>query len=303
MREFDLLRHIFKSNDRLGSEVIAPPGDDLAAVSLWSGSRLLTGVDQIVEGRHFDPTRASWRAVGRKAVARSLSDIAAMAASPLASLTTAVLPRDFDENNALELIEGMRACAEEYECPLVGGDISFGSGPVVCTVTVLAEPGSTRTLITRGGAKAGDDVYVSGHLGGAWKTDHHLTFEPRIKLALILAEEFDLHAMIDLSDGLGRDLNHIAEQSELSAEIEAEALPLNEDCDWRQAISDGEDYELCFTIAPHVELPERPLGVPIRRVGRLVDPSETDGGPRTTVITPEGERLDAGSMGWEHGSN
>jgi thiamine-monophosphate kinase len=302
MREFELLNHIYDANSRLTTRVIVPPGDDLAVITLDNGSQLLAGVDQLIEGRHFNSEDTTWRDVGRKAVARSLSDIAAMAAQPLAALATGVFPPGFPQADATQLCDGMRECALQYRCPIIGGDIASGHGPVVCAITVLAQPGPTGKIITRSGAKRDDAIYVTGRLGGAWRTNRHLNFEPRIALALALVEKFDIHSMIDLSDGLGRDLDHIAELSGLAAIIDAELVPCHDHGDWKRAMSDGEDYELCFTAARDRSIPNELLGIPITRIGMMHTFNESDLS-RTMVETPDGERIDASTFGWEHGAH
>lgn len=301
---------------------------------------VLIAVDQIVGGSHVNLERDPIELIGRKAMTRNLSDIAAMAAIPVASVAACVLPRDFGRDRAEALFHAMRAVAAHYACPLIGGDISMADGtPLFISVTVLAEPGPFGVK-RRGDAQAGDDVYVSGRLGGAWRTpsppssaapsagdrasalealaaravagaeafpEHpwHLTFEPRMSLALELARRVEVRAMIDLSDGLGRDLDHIAEMSGLRAQIDAERLPIRPGCDWRQAIGDGEDYELCFTVPGGTPVPDALLDVPLTRVGVML-PKEpaADDDPASqawrTMVAQGGRKYDASRFGWEH---
>ena len=172
MREFELLQHVFAASRDLGGQVLIPPGDDMALLQL-AGGRLLAGVDQLVAGRHFDLDATPLDLVGRKAVSRALSDIAAMAARPLATLAAVTLPPDFGDERAKRLFDAMRITAERYRCPLVGGDLAVHGDPthpLVCSVTVLAEPAATQP-ITRAGATVGDIVYVTGALGGSFGAD------------------------------------------------------------------------------------------------------------------------------------
>lgn len=302
MREFELLSTIFAKNDRLGSEVVIGPGDDMGMVRLVSGAEILVGVDQVVEGRHFESGRYPWGRIGRKAVARSLSDVAAMAAKPVACTATAVLPAGFEDDDAKELVEGMRLCGEAFGCPLIGGDVASGEKgmSVVCTVTVLAEQADSGRVVTRSGGKVGDGVYVTGVLGGGWRTEHHLEFEPRIQLALELLDRLgdNLHALIDISDGLGRDLDHVAECSGTGAEIEAARVPVRSGFEFVHAMEDGEDYELCFAVDGEADVPSELAGVGITQVGRL---TKADGAIRTAILNEDGRREDASQMGWEHG--
>jgi thiamine-monophosphate kinase len=304
MRESELLQHVFNTADGPTSQVPIPPGDDMAMV-LVGDRPLLASVDQIVEGRHVNLETTPPEAVGRKAITRSLSDVAAMAGRPLALLVTVTLPRDFGHDRATAMFDAMRATARRYGCPLVGGDIAIHAGsssPLVCTVTVLAEPGPAGA-VGRSGARAGDKLYVTGRLGGSLQPDGlgtHLTFEPRIDEALCLAEQLDdrLHAMIDISDGLGRDAAHLAERSGVCIEIDAHRIPCTSGLDWRRAMSDGEDYELCFAVGDG--LPPRLEGLPVTEVGRVVEPSSPDG---PLVVVRDGkETIDVAGLGWEHRS-
>jgi len=304
MREFDLLEHIYAANARLSSRVIIPPGDDMAQVELRS-TKLLAAVDQLVAGRHIDLATTPLPLVGRKAVTRSLSDIAAMAGRPVATLVAATLPPDFGAERAETLFDAMRVTCEQYDSPLVGGDIAFHcrpEHPLVCSVTVLAEP-SWAVAVTRGGAQVGDDVYVTGRLGGAVTGDgggRHLTFEPRIAEAIELLGHLTLrlHAMIDISDGLGRDAGHIADQSGVTLVLDAAAVPCTPGIPWREAVSGGEDYELCFTATGRVPLK---LGdVPVARIGIVAPRRGGDGGG--VVFREGGCEIPGAAMGWQHES-
>lgn len=301
MREFDLLQHVYDQNASLGAAVEIPPGDDMAMVKIGE-QRVLAAVDQLVGGRHVDMDHTPLHLVGRKAVARCLSDVAAMAARPVASLVAVTLPPDFGEEPANRLFDAMRETAEAYRCPLIGGDIAFHDDPahpLVCSVTVLAVPAGCAP-IRRGSAKPGDRVYVTGTLGGSFEANgggRHLTFEPRIDEAIQLAEQLGdrLHAMIDLSDGLGRDAGHIAEQSNVRIVIDADRIPSAEGLNWQRAIGNGEDYELCF--AASGEVPMRLGSLTVTEVGRVEAPA--DG--KAMLVVRDGARQHEGSTyGWEH---
>lgn len=299
MKEFRLLSRVYEHNAALDARVIIPPGDDMGMIRI-GGTDVLAAVDQIVAGRHFTLESTPLNLIGRKAITRNLSDIAAMAARPVAALVAVVLPREWQEPQALELFEAMRATAARYDCPLIGGDISMADAPLTCSVTVLARPGP-RGAIRRSGAKVGDAVYVSGRLGASVNPDgggRHLTFEPRVDLALALAEQFDVHAMIDISDGLGRDAGHIAEMSGVQIEIDAASIPCSPGCGWRRAMSDGEDYELCFALAADADVPTELEGVLLTRVGVV---HEREPGQPLIVVHDGGQVIDASNLGWEHG--
>jgi thiamine-monophosphate kinase len=306
MREFDLLRHIYEHNDALGAIVEIPPGDDMAMVR-FGNQPILAAVDQLVAGRHVELDRVPLALVGRKAITRCLSDVAAMAARPIASLAAATLPPGFGEANANALFDAMHETAQRYGSPIIGGDIAFhadDSHPLVCSVTVLAvTSGSNRSPITRSGAKPGDRLYVTGVLGGSYQPDgggHHLTFEPRMDEAILLSELLgeQLHAMIDLSDGLGRDAAHIAERSRVRIVIDAARVPCRDGLDWRRAMSDGEDYELCFAAGGTV--PNMLGSTPVTEIG-WIEPRGDES--ESMLIVKEGDRAhDGADMGWEHHS-
>lgn len=299
MRESELLAHIRdRSADVVGAihagEVLVGPGDDCAVVRTESGDLLLVGVDQVVEGRHF-ATGTSVDLIARKAVARSVSDIAAMGGRPSWGLTTGVLPKGWPEADTL--FDRMAHWAKAFSCPLIGGDIAShgrSGDPLVLTVTVVGAPHPARGPVLRSGAEPGDVVGVTGALGGSLASGRHLTFEPRVELAHALCDRLghDLHAMIDLSDGLGRDADRLARASGVVVEIDMARVPTNDEAGgWRQAAEDGEDYELLATAArPDADL------VAIGRA-RGCGPGEP---PGAIAIAPDGRRHDASAMGWDH---
>ncbi len=297
MRESELLQHIYDANGELCADVVIPPGDDMGAVRL-GGAMLLVTVDQVADGVHFDLARHSLTGIGRKAITRNLSDVAAMAAKPLAAVAAASLPRDFGQDRAEQLFDIMRQTAAAYGCPLIGGDISIWSGKLLLSVTVFAEPAGERPVL-RSGAKVGDGIYVSGQLGGSLPSGHHISFEPRLDIARTLGATPALrpNCMIDLSDGLGCDLPRICQASKVAAIIEAEKLPIRTNCDWKNAVGDGEDYELLFTSDKLT--PGSIDGITITRIGQIV---QHDQGPLATIRFEDGRVLDLSEHGWEHHS-
>ncbi len=309
MREFDLLQAIFAANARLPGRVTIPPGDDMGAVRLSGGGEVLVTVDQVADGVHFDLATSTLGRVGRKAITRNLSDVAAMAARPVAAVAAACLPRNFGAPRARELCEALRSTAAAYDCPLIGGDISIWDQRLIISVTILAEAWPGLPPLRRGTAHAGDVVFVSGELGGSLPSGRHLDFEPRLELARQLAANPGTRpsAMIDLSDGLARDLGHICELSGLHAQVEARMLPIaaavrgpaHKREPWRHALGDGEDYELCFTIPPEraAQVPAEMAGVRLSRVGVMRPP---EAGPLVGVKLDNGTVVDCGQSGWEH---
>ena len=301
MREFQLLQHVL-ATARGSGDVLIPPGDDMAMVRV-DGSLFLAAVDQLVEARHVNIETTPVQLVGRKAVTRCLSDVAAMAAQPVASLAAVTFSPNQTEDWATQLFDAINETADLYGCPVIGGDIAVHrqeQSPMVIAVSVLARPGPTPP-VQRSGARVGDVVYVTGRLGGSVDDrglGRHLTFEPRIPEAIELAQHLGarLHAMIDISDGLGRDASHIAQSSGVRVEINAEAVPAHAGLDWRRAMSDGEDYELCFTAAG--EVPDRIADLEITAVGRIVPHDDPQGSP--VVVRNGAESFDGSQLGWEH---
>jgi thiamine-monophosphate kinase len=247
--ELDFLSWI-RRRQRGGELVRLGCGDDLAVLRWAADDLLLAGVDQVLDGVHFDSQIHTPRQIGRKAMNRNLSDCAAMACLPAAALATVALPRGVGMEYAKELYLGMEEAAAAFDCPIVGGDTASWAGKLAVTVTILGRSAGIEP-ITRGGAKPGDFIFVTGPLGGSILA-RHMTFEPRVKLARQLAEPSPPTAMIDISDGLARDLRNICRQSGVGAVIDAEAIPIHADAGkmenpLRRALCDGEDYELLLT--------------------------------------------------------
>lgn len=284
--ESELLGHIYMRSRHLGGPVEIGPGDDCALVASPGGQTLLT-VDQLVEHRHF-VTGTEIDLIARKAVGRSVSDIAAMGGAPAWGLATGLLPQGYEQGD--ELFDAMARWATRWGSPLVGGDIATHDGPMVLTVTMGGTP-SARVL-TRSGARPGDGVYITGRVGGSFKSGRHLRVEPRVEVGQRLAEDLGVSACIDVSDGVGRDAGRIAEASGVRLELDADLLPLHEGCTWQHGIGDGEDYELLFT--SRNDLPEDISGVSITRIGQVV------AGSGCVIHSPDGHCHDVSREGWNH---
>jgi thiamine-monophosphate kinase len=313
MREFALLRHVYGANAALPARVTIPPGDDMGAVRLV-GPEVLVTVDQVADGVHFNLATTPLEKIARKAITRNLSDVAAMAARPVGGVVAACLPRHFGESRATELFDHMRRVAESYDCPLFGGDVTIWDHALLLSVTLLAEPDGVEPVLRRG-AKVGDVICVTGHLGGSLETvrgyTHHLDFEPRLAVARKLAADpmSRPHCMIDLSDGLARDLAHLCEAAEVAAIVDADKLPIDDAThaaarrdgrpEWEHAIGDGEDYELCFTLSSEraAQLPRKIDGVAVTRIGEIVP---ANGEPPVRVRLADGAIKPVRDLGWEH---
>src|SRR2546430_2354810 len=206
--EFDFIQWV-RSQALASPRVIIPPGDDLAVLKWDANDLLIVGVDQVLDGVHFDSAVHSPRAIGRKVMNRNLSDCAAMACLPAAAVATAALPKGTALEYAKELYLGMKDAGDVFDCSIVGGDTATWKEKLVVTVTILGRSAGIKP-ITRAGAKAGDWIYVTGPLGGSM-LGRHMTFLPRVREGRRLAQTAT--AMIDLSDGLSRDLRHICDAS------------------------------------------------------------------------------------------
>ncbi len=264
MNEFDLIGKLTASLPQNPATVLGP-GDDCAVLDLGLADRwVLFKTDAVVDGVHF--TRQSPpEKVGHKALARCLSDVAAMGGQPVSALVTLGLPAGYDPDWVFRAYSGMKALAERYQVSLVGGETTTNPGGVLISIALLGLAAKTR-CIRRAGARVGDAVFVTGELGGSLQ-GKHLDFEPRLTEAAWLVEHFDLHAMIDISDGLAGDLRHILKASGCGAELLASAIPISPAARLRPpdparpgspltaALSDGEDFELLFTVASRDAVP------------------------------------------------
>lgn len=234
-------------------------GDDCAILGISAPTELLVTTDMLMDGRHFRLERDGAEAVGEKALGVNLSDIAAMAGTPLAAVVAVALPKRQAAELARGIHKGMSRLAERFQVDLIGGDTNAWDGPLVISVTLFGKA-TARGAVRRSGAKPGDAILVTGPLGGSL-LGRHLRPEPRIFEALALNEAAELHSLIDISDGLSSDLGHILEESgDLGAILGAEAIPIHDDArrmseqdgisPLDHALNDGEDFELCVVLSP-----------------------------------------------------
>jgi thiamine-monophosphate kinase len=236
--------------------VLLGPGDDTAVVRFSPEAQVLVTTDMLLEGSCFVLADAGPHRIGRKAMAVNLSDIAAMAGRPVAAVISVGLPRSGGRALGEELYAGLRAMADQFDVAIVGGDTNSWDGPLVISVTLFGEA-TGRGPITRDGAKVGDWLLTTGPFGGSIR-GHHLDFTPRIREGLRLRELAELHAMIDVSDGLAADVWHVCTESKVGAVLRADAIPVADAAkdvnDGRppleHALGDGEDFELIFAVSP-----------------------------------------------------
>jgi thiamine-monophosphate kinase len=258
MNELELIARLTKSLPS-NQNVLAGAGDDCAMLDFgMPGKLLLFKTDAVVEGIHFTRDTPPEK-IGRKAVARCLSDIAAMAGTPVAALVTIGLPKSFEPEFIGKIYDGMNALAGNYGVAIVGGETTMNPDRIFISIALLGTVARGKQIL-RSGAKAGDAIFVTGELGGS-PAGRHLEFEPRLAEARWLAEHFHIHAMIDLSDGLAGDLRHILKASSAGAELLKTAVPISRAAKlqaranaaakpaFAAALTDGEDFELLFTIA------------------------------------------------------
>jgi len=264
MNEFELIARLTRSLPANDSTVVGA-GDDCALVDLGIPDRwALFKTDAVVEGVHFTKTTAPEK-IGHKALGRCLSDVAAMAGTPTHALVTLGLPAGFDAGFVEAIYAGMKALAARHGLAIVGGETTTNPERMLIAVSVLGTVGKDKSPL-RSGARAGDAIFVTGELGGAL-CGKHLEFEPRLSEARWLAGHFSIHAMIDLSDGLAGDLRQITTASPVGAELLPDAVPISPAAKAAgragslarppllAALSDGEDFELLFTVAGRDAVP------------------------------------------------
>lgn len=220
-------------------------GDDCAVLPATRGRQLIT-VDPVIYGRHFDEAVPP-RAVGAKLLKRNLSDLAAMGGRPTAAVLALTLDARVSRKWLEQFYRGLAACARTYGVPIVGGDIAQADGIVAASLTLLGRPSGSR-ILTRTGTRAGDWIYVTGMLGGSLRSRHHYQFIPRLDEGAWLARQTGVRAMMDVSDGLAKDLHALMPRRTIPA-LDPAVLPRRAGTTIAAALGDGEDYELVFTLA------------------------------------------------------
>jgi thiamine-monophosphate kinase len=317
-----------------GRGVVLGIGDDCAILRVPRGHEVLVTTDFSLEGRHF---RRDWhpaRSAGHRALARGLSDLAAMGAKPLAAFLSLALPGEMLRGAAgrrwvKEFFAGLSALGDRIGVPLAGGDTSQSPEGLVLADIVLLGTAPAGRALRRSGGKAGDLLYVTGGLGGAAaelegmaagvetrqptlgergqrgssgvEAHPQLWPEPRVGVGLALLGRRLARAAIDLSDGLSTDLAHLCRESGVGAEIDADALPIHPLAAAHPprralelALDGGEDYELLFAAPPSVRMPRSIVGVPVTRIGRLI------AGRKIALVGTDGRSRPLRPRGWEH---
>ena len=290
------------------------PGDDAAVLRLADRSQCVVTTDLLTDGVDFVLGRTEARRIGHKALAVNLSDLAAMAARPVAAVVALALPRQDGMAIGQQLYEGMLPLAERFDLAIAGGDTNTWDGPLVIAVTAIGET-TERGVLTRSGARPGDRIIVTGEFGGSI-LGRHLDVEPRVAEALLLHERYELHGGLDCSDGLSLDLWRLCAESGCGAIVDVDRVPISaaafeastnspgrqagvrSSMPLEHALGDGEDFELVLAVPPNEAarmITDQPLlGVRLTDIGEFVAERTLCQRDTAGEITPLAPR------GWEH---
>ena len=274
-------------------------GDDCAVIRISKKRYLLITIDMLLEDVDFKLKEATPYQIGWKSLACGLSDIASMGGAAKYAVVSLGLPGKLSVEFVDGLYRGIKALAKRFDVEIVGGDTN-ASKKLVIDVALLGFIQPDR-LTLRSGAKPGDIICVTGVLGGSYKSKRHLTFVPRLNEARSLVKNFRITSMIDISDGLSTDLNHIAKESGVGACVYEELIPLSKDAkNVSAALNEGEDFELLFTMPLREarRLARKGLGsngVKITQIGEILDKKIG-----VKIIRPDGRVKDLKSKGFSH---
>lgn len=308
-------------------DVIIGIGDDTAAIKISKNKVLLATCDIQVEDIHFKLDYINPYQLGKRAIAVNLSDIGSMGGKPTFALVSMALPKKMPVDNFDEIIQGMQDQMTEFSGSIIGGNLARTNQGLIIDIFMLGETNADR-ILTRSGAKVDDCIFTTGFAGSSAfglkilqkfgkrypaKYDRlvkkHFEPEPRIELALKLAETDLVTSMIDTSDGLGADLKHICVESGVGAELYQDEVPVDKLIDdyiaesdtdkWKQILFGGEDYELLFT-APikcedQIKKISKSPGISITKIGKITEPESG-----LTIIKDDGSRIAPDSEGWNH---
>lgn len=292
-------------------EIVRGIGDDCAVLRIRPGEQVLVTTDLCVEDVHF---RRKWHpahSVGYRCLARGLSDIAAMGGRPVACFLSMALPAMLSQKWMDEFLHGLLQLARKFDVTLAGGDTSSGE-KIAADIVVLGTIPAGKALL-RSEASPGDQVYVTGELGGSAavlsrlfdgkkirlaRGDRHFYPNPRVEVGQWLRQRNLASAMIDVSDGLSVDLAHLCEESRVSALLEAGAIPVSKRATLDQALHGGDDYELLFTANPRRRIPPEIHGVAVTMIGKIL--TSGSGGFRMQIRGKEGRTTVLKARGWQH---
>lgn len=260
MAEFEFINHVKQLFSTLQNDSIEGIGDDCAVLEIGDSSLLFT-TDMLQENIHFLRNSISPFDLGYKSLAVNLSDVAAMGATPIASMLSISLPKELSEEWAEEFMRGYHSLSSEFNVPLIGGDTTSSKSDVTINVVAIGRAANCK-IKRRSGAEVGDVILVNGSLGesgdglrsilkGELQTPNakiHMRPRPQIREGEWLGEQQEVGAMMDISDGVGSDIRHILSQSGVGADIELTSIPTSVDIEC--ALTAGEDYKLLFTVRP-----------------------------------------------------
>ena len=318
--EFDLIREIRQSLNEQPSHIIRGIGDDAAVYRANPGRDQIVTTDIMVEHVHFDMAYTPPDSLGWKALAINLSDIAAMGGEPRCAVVNLGLTGSLDEETILAIYEGLNRCGQVFNCPVIGGDTVKSPQYNFIGVTLIGEVQEGRAIL-RSGARIGDAICVTGDFGNARtgfevlseKTDPYayprstlkfLEPTPQIRIAEKMIQSGDIHAMIDVSDGLASEMHHICRESRVGCRMDAETIPVSSECvRWCAlknqpllpfALSSGEEYELLFTCSPGTLDSLKSMDCPVTRIGRIVPEEEG------ISLRESGSERPLENSGWDH---
>ena len=286
-------------NFKRGRDVVKGIGDDCAVIKISRKKYLLITIDMLLEDIDFKLKAATPYQIGWKSLACGLSDIASMGGIARYAVVSLGLPGRLSVEFIDELYRGIKTLARKFDVEIVGGDTN-SSKKLVIDVALLGFTEPDKVAL-RSGARPGDIICVTGTLGGSYKSKRHLTFTPRLKEARYLVDNFKITSMIDISDGLSTDLNHIAKESGVGACIYEELIPVSKDAESvNAALNEGEDFELLFTLplreARRLARKDLELNsVKITQIGEILDKKI---GVR--IIGRDGRVVDLKSKGFSH---
>lgn len=298
MKELELIDYIkscnFPHKNTLGLR------DDTALIK--GNSDILVTTDMLLDQVHFDSENHDSAKIGYKALSVNISDIAAMGGWPTSAFLSLALPKKSKHKEFIVgFLRGIKKSATPFGVALDGGDTNYWDGPLVVNVTLLGTP-HKNGIAKRSGAKLNDRIFVTGKLGGSLK-GRHLSFQPRVEVSKILMDNYIINAMIDISDGLATDLGHILTQSQVGAILFESQIPIHLDLieepnekKLLKAMTDGEDFELCFTCSPDtankISLEKK---VPVFEIGKIVN------SPEVIRVDCEGIQKVWTKKGYQHG--
>ncbi len=304
MDEFSFIKWI-RSGQKKDKDISIGIGDDCSSIKVNKDKLYLVTTDMLVQDTHFELKKNKPGEIGRKSIACSISDIAAMGCTAKYAVISICFPAKTGTRFAKELYRGMKEEADEYDIKIIGGDVVSSKKLLVINVAMLGENSGVKP-VTRSNARAGDAIMVTGTLGGSI-LKKHATFKPRLKEGLMLNKKFKVNSMIDISDGLLSDLNHILDESKVGAVLYEDKIPVSVDAKklsrktglgpLHHALNDGEDYELLFTLSDKESerlLSSGQLSIRVSKIGHIKKP----GG--ITIRDSNGKLRKIKPMGYEH---